>query len=302
MILESLDSCTSCQFEGTREIVRQGEYGLRQCRRCSMLYVSPRPTPEFLAQLYEEDYFDGTGSLGNPEGYLSQASGYRARSGFMVEWMQKLCGLPGGRWLDVGCGPGFLVEAASRAGYDACGLDVSKTAVKFGRENLGLNLAVGHAEDLAECISGSFDVVTLFDCLFHVRDPRLVLKYVHAKLKSGGVLFAGPFDLHPPGWKPPTVIHNIESLGIPEHVSFVNQTSMEFLLNELDFRDLRFLPMPEAPSTVLAQQFGLVPPWLMGLLRKLVRRVGFVQKNLHRAASRVVNRKAGYVFATKAGL
>ncbi|MBT9585535.1 class I SAM-dependent methyltransferase [bacterium] len=251
-----------------------------------------------LAQIDEEDYFDGTGSLGNPEGYLSQASGYRARSGFMVEWMQKLCRLQGGRWLDVGCGPGFLVEAASKAGYDACGLDVSKTAVKFGRENLGLNLEVGHAENLPECISGSFDVITLFDGLFHVRDPRMVLNYVHAALKSGGALFAGPFDLHPPDWKPPTVIRNIESLGIPEHVSFVNQTSMEFLLNELEFQDLRFLPMPEAPSTVLTQRFGMAPPWLMGILRKLVRRVGFF---LHRAASRVVNRKAGCVFATKAG-
>ena len=73
--------------------------------------------------IYNESYFDGSGKFGNREelgGYLSTATGYATRARLMAGWLTGLTGLPrGSRWLDVGCGPGYLVQAAASEGMIA---------------------------------------------------------------------------------------------------------------------------------------------------------------------------------------
>ena len=299
MQTETVARCTSCDCEDTQEVVRQGPYGVRRCQRCSLLFVSPRPNPEELSKLYQEEYFQGGGEFGNQEGYLAQERGYQARARFLVEWIARLAGLKGGRWLDVGCGPGYIVQAAQNLGFGAQGVDISPQAVEYGRERLGLQLQVSEAEGVDQVVQGPFQMITLFDTLFHLRSPREVVDQIFHLLAPGGWLFAGPFDLHEPDWKPTAELGDISAWGIPEHLSFVNQTSMTHMLVGQGFSQLRFLPMPETPSEVLAKKKWPLPAWLVRALRWLVRRIPLLQKMLHRAAGRVVNRQAGYVLARK---
>lgn len=299
MEVESVPFCTSCGSSQNRKIASVGDFGLCQCQECSLLYVNPRPTLAELSRIYSLEYFEGSGEHGNPDGYLEQSSGFRARSAFMVDWVKRLSGIRAGRWLDVGCGPGFLVEAAARAGFRASGVDISEDAVRFGREKLGLDLRVCLAESLGEAGECAPDVITLLDCLFHVREPQLVLAQAFSALREGGVIFAGPFDLHPKGWTPPSLVHDLSSLGIPEHLSFVNQRSMEICLSRLGFEKVQFLPMPQSPGAVVASRLGWLPTWVVRMLRWLVRRVRFVQSLLHRASAAQVNTHAGYVLAHK---
>ena len=301
MQLEITENCTSCQSANTKEIARQEEFGVRACQECGLLYVSPRPDAEFLKKIYEEEYFEGTSDHGNPEGYLGQATGYQARAKVMVEWISSLSGHASGGWLDIGCGPGFLVEAAAKHGFQARGIDVSSAAVDIGKRELGLELQVCEAENLRSLHQGPFAVVSLFDCLFHVRDPRQVIESAFEVLQSGGHLFAGPFDLHEANWKVPEQVaaDDLRGMSIPEHLTFVNQSSMNVLLQQIGFSQIRFLPMPESPSAVAAAKLSAMPPFVVSGVRKVVRRLSFLQKAVHKAASTYVNQKAGYVLARK---
>lgn len=299
MKLETVEACTSCRSTNARLIATQGEFGLRQCHECSLLFVSPRPTAEELTQIYTEEYFEGSGDHGNPDGYLQQASGYQTRASLMVDWISSLTKLNQGYWVDIGCGPGFIVQACQKKGFRATGLDVSEAAVKFGREDMGLDLRVCVAEQLLTEITEEAQVVTLFDCLFHLPEPREAVRQIHQILAPGGWMVAGPFDLHPEGWTPPNSIPNLHELGIPEHLSFVNQTSMATLLKQLEFREVKFVPLPQTPSEVVSKRLGCLPGPAVKLLRSMVRRVAFLQRLVHRAASTQLNLKAGYVIARK---
>lgn len=298
MQTEFLERCPSCLSPDHREVGTDGLCGLRRCSRCTLLFVSPRPTQAETEQIYSQEYFQGSSKYGNPTGYQQNASGYLARAHLMVEWLRSKTQLQGGRWLDVGCGPGYLVEAASQAGFDAIGVDVSIDAVEAGIGR-GLQLIHGTGEELLQLVKPGFQVLTMFDTLFHLREPRNVLTAAKSLLVPGGVLVAGPFDLDVGGNTPAVgpAQYDFQAMGVPEHLSFVNQRSMTVVLQELGFENLCFEPMVQSPGAVVQQHAGFLPSWLVALVRRLLRRLPWLQRWLHRVAARRVNRQAGYVLA-----
>ena len=297
---EILECCPSCLAREHWEVDRRGECGLRICQRCSLLFVSPRPTREETDAIYSREYFEGTSEFGNPEGYQAHAGGYLARARFLVDWLRSKTGMSGGRWLDVGCGPGYLVEAAALAGFEASGVDVSLDAVEAGIGR-GLQLQHGAAEDLVRMVKPGVQVVSMLDTLFHVREPRQVLSAASELLSPGGILLAGPFDLGPgPSIAPgQSRRFDFEKLGVPEHLSFVNQRSMECVLPELGFTQLRFEPMVQSPGAVIKKHASFIPTWLLDVLRRILRAFPHLRMWLHRLAGRQVNRQAGYVIASR---
>jgi 2-polyprenyl-3-methyl-5-hydroxy-6-metoxy-1,4-benzoquinol methylase len=93
----------------------------------------------------------------------------------------------GGRFVDVGCGGGFLVETARDLGWRAEGTEVSASAAEFGRAK-GLTIHTGVLAD-AKLPAGQFDVVTMMEVLEHVPRPVELLAECAALLRPGGALY-----------------------------------------------------------------------------------------------------------------
>lgn len=98
-----------------------------------------------------------------------------------------------GRFLDVGCGGGFLVETARDLGWQAEGTEVSHAACEFGRAR-GLTLHEGTLAD-ARLPAASFDAITLMEVVEHVGAPVALLAECAALLRPGGALY-----LTTPNW------------------------------------------------------------------------------------------------------
>lgn len=94
---------------------------------------------------------------------------------------------PPGRLLDVGCSAGFFLEAARYAGWTVQGVELSADAAALARERLGLDVFVGELAD-APLAPVSFDAVTLWDVVEHVRDPAAMLRDARTLLRPGGTL------------------------------------------------------------------------------------------------------------------
>lgn len=137
------------------------------------------------------------------EGDLSQI-------GSFYRWY---CGLldlkPGGRFLDVSCGAGEMVELAAQAAQLSFGVDISEQAARTTRKRTGDRAEIGVSAGEALPFAGnSFDIITNIGSLEHFNDPAKGVQEMSRVLKPDGkavILVPNTFSLLDNVWAAMTV-------------------------------------------------------------------------------------------------
>ena len=101
---------------------------------------------------------------------------------------------PPAQILDVGCSFGGFSIAATRAGYDVCGMDITPGAVDYVRSLQLKAECCSTPADLHDIAPASLDVVTCFDCHSLWPDQPSQLDAIHDKLRPGGHLVMRAVD------------------------------------------------------------------------------------------------------------
>src|SRR3954471_2495416 len=154
-----------------------GRHGdLLVCRECGTVQQPALPAGGELHELYR-DMTD--------EAYLAEEAGRRATAGRLLDLIAPFA--PRGRFLDVGCGPGLLLDEARRRGFETRGLELSRASADHARTALGLDVRELALEDFRDDGDG-FDVVVLADVIEHLDDPVAGIAQCAALLKPDGVL------------------------------------------------------------------------------------------------------------------
>jgi SAM-dependent methyltransferase len=183
--------------------------------------------------------------------------------------LRELDGLPPGRLLDVGSGKGAFLAAARDAGWDVLGVEFAAEAAEAARATFGIDVIVG--DFLAIRPLGTFDVVTMWHVLEHVRDPMGALVHAADSLKPDGRLVVS--------------VPNIESLqarlggedwfhlDLPRHLFHFTPRSLATLVEGAGFR---------------VERIGYLYPQMeiIGLVQTVLNRVGIENDLLYRFAKR----------------
>lgn len=182
-------TCPICHTTVVQEWATINDYMMHRCRQCRHLFVSTPVSEDQLAESYGQAYYQGSAALGTSassgyENYLRQAD--KRLHGFRnsLEHLERYA-RPPGRYLDYGCAIGFSVRAALDRGWDAVGYDHSEWATALGREKFQLDLRTGAIPGFDD---NSFDLITLWDCIEHLPQPRATLANLKQWLRPGGIL------------------------------------------------------------------------------------------------------------------
>lgn len=82
----------------------------------------------------------------------------------------------GGKWLDVACGPGLLLEVVSEKGLQTYGIDISETAIDMAKHKIpSAKLQVANAENLP-FEDNTFDFISCLGSLERMLDLTKVLE------------------------------------------------------------------------------------------------------------------------------
>jgi 2-polyprenyl-3-methyl-5-hydroxy-6-metoxy-1,4-benzoquinol methylase len=152
-----------------------------RCSGCSLVYLNPR----FRQELILESYAGAVDPTFVAQNDLRIRT-FRRSLDDLVERRVIPAGA-GTRVLDIGCAGGAFPKAAHDAGFQVVGVEPSRWLSEFGRKTYGVDIRTGFLNDQS-FEPASFDVITLWDVIEHLPDPRMIMTEVRQLLKPGGVL------------------------------------------------------------------------------------------------------------------
>jgi ubiquinone/menaquinone biosynthesis C-methylase UbiE len=156
-----------------------------QCRRCGLVYTDPVPDSRELVSAYQ--------AVEDPL-YVEERIGRVLTFEHHLRPLERMAGAPAGRpLLDVGCYTGVFVEIAGEHGWEAWGVEPSRWAVEQARAR-DLRVEQGTLQSAA-LPEGGFDVITMWDVIEHVPDPRQTLESAGRLLGPGGLVVIHTIDI-----------------------------------------------------------------------------------------------------------
>jgi|GEM_PF-500323 len=148
--------------------------GIVRCPVCGLVYRNMRNSEAAIRQYYTSSTTD----LLSPEWI-------RGREKVFLPYLKRLSGCRNtNRILDVGAGHGFFLASCRQNGWDCYGLEPSSACRQYAKAKFGIRLDASDITDLN--IDGKFDVVTFWNVLDHLNDPKRALQSAFGLLRPGG--------------------------------------------------------------------------------------------------------------------
>lgn len=175
------DVCIGCGGSALAPYFVRHGYRLVRCDSCHLVFVANPPTDAELERHYSFASGYHVNLRDDPESIEQRSRLAEEKVATIARHSEP------GQLLDVGATAGFFVRAAAGRGWHAMGVELSDDTAKIAREQYGLDVRTGTLDDV-ELPGASFDAVTLWDVIEHVRDPRGMLERTAAALKPGGIV------------------------------------------------------------------------------------------------------------------
>ena len=207
-----------------------GTFRFVRCTNCGLIRQNPRLTPSALLQYYPESYPSFAQSVGSRASILRRID-YRVGQLRRVRLVRRLCRT--GSLLDVGCGTGdFLYEMRKLKGWRLFGVEPNRYACGHAQRLVGKRVVCGTLS-AAALADSSFDMVTMWNTLEHVQDPKTNLRQANRVLRPDGLLvISAPvsssllcrwFREHWAEW------------DLPRHLYIFSRNTIEAMLQETGF-------------------------------------------------------------------
>jgi 2-polyprenyl-3-methyl-5-hydroxy-6-metoxy-1,4-benzoquinol methylase len=178
------DACRLCGTNEARLVAVVDGCQYVRCAGCGVERMASYPSSKEIDEFYESGYM--TRQFNNLGHHLHFTNEYRdtyfaEKFLTFADLRMDLSNLSGKKLLDVGCANGQFLEYTGKFGIDSIGIDISDEMISAGKRS-GLNC---HVKDLFE-MEGEYALLTYWDVIEHVSNPREVLEKTRTLLAPGG--------------------------------------------------------------------------------------------------------------------
>ncbi len=226
--LERHVKCPVCRLDDTSFAFEKDGFTYVKCLECGMLYINPQLDEDKIRAQYRslpsQNYWIEV--LQTERQLKYDTKKFRGALEDMMMFAEP------GKLLDIGCNLGIFLDLARKKGWDAHGVELNEKARAVAEKKFGLDIYGKPLEEL-DLEPESFDVITLWEVLEHLTNPRDILEQAHRLLKPNGMIVI--------------LVPNCDSLAIRMmhgktaafgwgHLWYFTPASLETLLNQYGFK------------------------------------------------------------------
>ncbi|MFA6238876.1 MAG: class I SAM-dependent methyltransferase [Bacteriovorax sp.] len=198
------------------------KYNINTCNGCGHVYYTGNLSDEDIKKIYKEEYFSGN----EYSSYVSDKKIIQRNFKDRVKHIQKY--KPDGKLIEIGSAYGFFMELANEH-YEAKGYEICPEAAAYAREQLKLNVT---DEDflVSPIPENSVDVVCMYDCIEHLKNPEQFVEKIKNTLKPGGHFFLTTGDVGK--FVPRFRKEKWRLINPPTHIHYFSKDTITKLLNQ----------------------------------------------------------------------
>ncbi len=221
-----------------------GEHGdIYKCLTCRASFVQSTGELEgLLHNYYKQAPLDLV--------YIKDVVGRKKTAREVLKYVQ------GKTLLDFGCNTGIFLDQARTLGYDVTGVEASSVARAYAKQNYNLDIVEAIPE------GKQYDVITIFDVLEHVSEPKALVQTLSSKLTPGGAIVITAPDIGSPTAR---LMGKRWHALVPGHLTYFNNHSISYLARVLGMKVVktiwykRYLTVGSMINRLLRRQDLRVP-------------------------------------------
>jgi len=209
------------------------------------MVIHPIPKEDELLNIYDNNYFSNIKliktDLHGVYGYIdyiaeriNKQAAYKTICKNILNYLGSNKKNTKPKFLDFGCGLGFLLDTAFDYGFSVHGIEFNKYAIDY--INTRYRYEVKQFEDLDE-FKQQFQIITMIDVIEHLEDPFSVLKNLTSKLSENGLLVILTMDSN-------SIVSRLlgkkleDFRRINEHIYFFSKSNLLELLSSYGYEIL----------------------------------------------------------------
>lgn len=229
--------CPLCRSEAFNDLYRL-TYPIFKCRNCGLVFVRRQPDIRN-EKFYDEGYYQGRSSCKTNLCNENVLDTKRIETRIdncrgVVDMVLQKAFQPSGKWLDIGCGPGFLLSTVKERGWQVFGIEPSPFAAAYAKERFQISDVKNCSVETSDFPKDYFDVISMQHVIEHFSDPLASMKRIAIWLKKGGLLYLETPDIASPiakneraGW---------EHIKLPEHLFYFTPKTLTMIMNKIGCR------------------------------------------------------------------
>ena len=230
-------SCKICLSETSKihnKLRDSNDYNVVKCQKCHTVQLDHFPEIEEDKHFYNENMQAKWVQEINLESIENKLKDDTIRR---VEFIQCLLN-KSGVVADIGTGYGFFVKEALKKGIDIDGYEIGDQRRALAESVTGKTIYNNNLLEGDQKLERSYDLITLFQVLEHISEPKLFLKKIYENLNVGGkIIIEVPNHTD---WMIKECKNYEDFYYQRAHLFYYEAASLTSLLDSLDFKKVHF--------------------------------------------------------------
>ena len=215
-------TCLICKSSNLKTMLNYEAAHLCKCGSCGFIFSKQIPTKKELS-----DHYDGYGR----NDYLSPLTIKRYNE--LLDQFEKY--RKTNKIIDVGCGIGYFLEVAKERGWEVYGTEYTDDAVEIcKKKGIDIQLGILNSDNYGD---GEFDVITSFEVLEHINNPREEISNFYHILREGGLVYLTTPNFNSLLRYRLKAAYNV--IGYPEHLSYYTPRTLKKVFKNVGFKPIK---------------------------------------------------------------